>query len=88
MFTGIIEATGKITAIQEIEQNLQAWVESPFMSEIKLDQSIAHDGVCLTVDSIDRSLYRITAVKETLEKTNLKNWSAGQTINLERAMKL
>ncbi len=88
MFTGIIEATGKITSINKVDQNLQAWVESPFLAEIKLDQSIAHDGVCLTVDGINHSQYRITAVKETLEKTNLKYWSAGQTINLERAMKL
>lgn len=88
MFTGIVEALGKIVAINQADKNLQAWVEAPFFNEIKLDQSIAHDGVCLTVDGFDQSLYRITAVKETLDKTNLKNWSVGQTINLERAMKL
>jgi riboflavin synthase len=88
MFTGIIEAKGKITAVDHVDQNLQAWIEATFINEIKLDQSIAHDGVCLTVDSIEKSLYRITAVKETLEKTNLSSWSVGQIINLERAMKL
>lgn len=88
MFTGIIEATGVIHALEQPENNLVAWIEAPFIQDVKLDQSIAHDGVCLTVDGIKDSLYRVTAVKETLDKTNLSNWKPGNYINLERAMKL
>lgn len=88
MFTGIIEATGVILSLEHTENNLSAWIETPFIQEIKLDQSIAHDGVCLTVDAIDNLLYRVTAVKETLDKTNLGSWKPGNYINLERAMKL
>jgi riboflavin synthase len=88
MFTGIVEATGVILSLEHNENNLSAWIETPFIQEIKLDQSIAHDGVCLTVDGLKDSLYRVTAVKETLEKTNLGSWKPGNYINLERAMKL
>jgi len=88
MFTGIVEATGVILSLEHTENNLSAWIETPFIQEIKLDQSIAHDGVCLTVDGLKDSLYRVTAVKETLEKTNLGSWKQGNYINLERAMKL
>ena len=88
MFTGIIEAKGKVLSVEKMDENLKAWISAPFVQEVKIDQSIAHDGVCLTVDGINEALYSVTAVKETLVKTNLRNWAAGKEVNLERAMKL
>ncbi len=86
MFTGIIEALGTIKEIQQEEGNIHFWVESPFCHELKIDQSLAHDGVCLTIDALNAPLHRVTAVKETLDKTNLGSWQVGQRVNLERAM--
>lgn len=88
MFTGIIEAIGTIASIIPSGTNIDIWVDSPITHELKIDQSVAHNGVCLTVVSIEGSRYKVTAVQETLLKTNLNSWKAGDIVNLERAMKV
>lgn len=88
MFTGIIEAVGIVKSIEVHGTNKTFWVEAPFTSDIKVDESISHNGVCLTVEEIRDNTYRVTAILETLEKTNLDNWSVGRKINLERSLKL
>ena len=86
MFTGIIEQLGTIKEIQQEGSNIHFWVESPLFSELKIDQSLAHDGICLTIDALKAPLHRVTAIQETLEKTNLGLWQVGKQVNLERAM--
>lgn len=88
MFTGIIEAIGTIASITPSGTNIDIWVDSPITHELKIDQSVAHNGVCLTVVAIEGSRYKVTAVQETLLKTNLNSWKAGDIVNLERAMKV
>ncbi len=88
MFTGIIEAIGTIASITPSGTNIDIWVDSPITHELKIDQSVAHNGVCLTVVAIDGNRYKVTAVQETLLKTNLNNWKAGEIVNMERAMKV
>lgn len=88
MFTGIIEAIGTIASITPSGTNIDIWVDSPITHELKIDQSVAHNGVCLTVVAIEGSRYKVTAVQETLLKTNLNNWKSGDIVNLERAMKV
>ncbi|MBN8718127.1 MAG: riboflavin synthase [Sediminibacterium magnilacihabitans] len=86
MFTGIIESTGKIVSIEKKGSNVSFWVGSPLSGELKIDQSVSHDGVCLTVDELKDGMHRVTAIEETLKKTNLGSWAAGSEINLERCM--
>ena len=86
MFTGIIETTGLVKKISSLGTNLSFWISSGLSVELKVDQSLAHDGVCLTVEDIEGDLHRVTAVQETLQKTALGNWQIGRLINLERAM--
>ena len=88
MFTGIIEKLGEITKIEKENTNVHFTVKSPFTNELKIDQSVAHNGVCLTVIAINNGEYKVTAIKETIEKTNLADWKVGDILNLERAMKL
>ncbi len=88
MFTGIIETLGKITSLHPEGENLHIRIESPITDKLKIDQSVAHNGVCLTVVAISGNTYTVTAIKETLEKTNLSSWEVGHTVNLERAMKM
>jgi riboflavin synthase len=88
MFTGIIEALGTIHNISTQGTNRTFWVKSPLTGELKVDQSINHNGACLTVEEIRDGMHMVTAVKETLEKTNLGNWENDKVINLERAMML
>lgn len=88
MFTGIIENLGKIIAIEKEGTNVHFTIESNWNNELKIDQSVAHNGVCLTVTEINEQKYKVTAVAETLIKTNLNDWKVGDTINLERAMLL
>jgi riboflavin synthase len=88
MFSGIVEAPGKITAVRKEQSNLHFTIHSPFTSELKIDQSIAHNGVCLTVVSIDGEHYTVTAIDETLKKTNLGMLKEGDMVNLERCMRL
>lgn len=88
MFTGIIEQTGILHAIENTGTNLHFWVKSPLANELQIDQSVSHNGVCLTVDQLGQGMHRVTAVAETLEKTNLGRWQPGTMINLERCMPL
>ncbi|PKA82968.1 riboflavin synthase alpha chain [Ulvibacter sp. MAR_2010_11] len=88
MFTGIIEAIGEITSLHKEGENLSIQIKSELSAELKIDQSVSHDGVCLTVVDITPGHYTVTAIRETLEKTNLGALHAGSRINLERAMKL
>lgn len=86
MFTGIIEASGKITDIEREADNVHFTVASPISGELKIDQSLAHDGVCLTVVSLADGTHTVTAIRETLDRTRLGDWKTGDTVNLERAM--
>src|ERR1700743_336852 len=86
MFTGIIEATGIITDIKQQGTNSTFWVKSPLSEELKVDQSVCHNGVCLTVEAIADGSHRVTAIAETLAKTTLGNWKTGDQINLERCL--
>lgn len=86
MFTGIIEQLGHITAIEKEGENSHFTVRSNFTNELKVDQSVAHNGVCLTVVSINGNEYTVTAIHETLKKTNLGKWAIGTKVNLERCM--
>jgi riboflavin synthase len=88
MFTGIVEKTGTIREIISRGTNKTFWVESPLANELKVDQSLSHNGVCLTVEEIRNGGHRVTAIEETLLKTNLGNWEKGAVINLERCMQL
>lgn len=88
MFTGIIEATGKIISLQKDRSNLILEIESSFTNEIKVDQSIAHNGVCLTVEKIFGTNYFVSAIDETLQKTNLGKLKEGDEVNLERCMQM
>ncbi|MGB2274423.1 MAG: riboflavin synthase [Schleiferiaceae bacterium] len=89
MFTGIIENLAKVAKVEKSQSNLEIYIESTLASELKVDQSVAHNGVCLTVVEIfgDRT-YRVTAIEETIDKTNLGDLTQGDSINLERCMTL
>ena len=86
MFTGIIESLGKIDSIETHGTNKTFWVASPISGELKVDQSISHNGVCLTVEERKDGLHRVTAIQETLEKTSLRHWQPGDLVNLERCL--
>ena len=88
MFTGIIESLGTIRELKKDNDNLHITVNSTISQELKIDQSVAHNGVCLTVVAIYHDDYTVTAIRETLDKTNVGNWQEGSLVNLERAMKL
>ena len=88
MFTGIIESLGTLKELRRDQDNLHLTISSAITSELKIDQSVAHNGVCLTVVAIDNDSYTVTAIRETIEKTNLGDWKTGDLVNLERAMKL
>ena len=88
MFTGIIESLGKITSVKADRGNIDFTIESEISKELKIDQSVSHNGVCLTVTEKSDNTHTVTAVKETLDKSSLKNFSVDDLINLERAMKL
>jgi len=88
MFSGIIEAVGKVIALKKEKANIHFSISSPFTSELKIDQSIAHNGVCLTVVDLEKDFYTVTAISETLSRTNLGKLKHGDKINLERCMKL
>ena len=86
MFTGIIETLGEVRQLRRDGGNLHITVESALAPELKIDQSVAHNGVCLTVVSADGDTYTVTAIDETLQKTNLGKLNEGEKVNLERAM--
>lgn len=90
MFTGIIEKTGKVVAIEKENTNYHFTIAVNFARELKIDQSMAHDGCCLTVVVLDveKGEYKVTAMDETMLKTNLKGWHVGYEVNLERSMKM
>jgi riboflavin synthase len=86
MFTGIIENQGQVKEIVSNGTNKTFWLESPLSSSFKIDQSVSHNGVCLTVEDVQGNLHRVTAIQETLEKTALHQWSIGHEVNLERSL--
>jgi riboflavin synthase len=86
MFTGIVEAMGSLVRKEAKGTNVEFWFKSPFTQELKVDQSLAHNGVCLTVVEILGDQYRVTAIDETLQKTNIGDVAIGQKVNLERCM--
>ena len=88
MFTGIIEQLGLITKVEKENENVHFTVKAEFTNELKIDQSVAHNGTCLTVVAIDANEYVVTAIKETLDKTNLGTWNVGTKVNLERCMQM
>ena len=88
MFTGIIEQLGHITKVVKEDENVHFTVKADFTNELKVDQSVAHNGTCLTVVEINGNEYVVTAIKETLDKTNLGTWEVGTKVNLERCMQM
>ncbi len=88
MFTGIIESVGEIIQLTKEGENLHLEIKGPFTQELQVDQSVSHNGVCLTVVEINEDSYVVTAIQETLDKTNLGTLISGAKVNLERAMKL
>mgnify|MGYP006155582071 CR=1 FL=1 len=88
MFTGIIEGLGEIATVTKSYTNINFTIKSSLSNELKIDQSLSHNGVCLTVVSVSENCYSVTAINETLVKTNLKNLKPGSFVNLERSMKI
>ena len=88
MFTGIIEATGVLESLQILQGNLLWVIRSPVSDELRVDQSVSHDGACLTVTGVDQGTHQVTAIRETLKKTNLESLRPGHWVNLERSLKL
>jgi len=88
MFTGIVETQGIIKKIIEKGTNKTFWIKSPVSPKLKIDQSVSHDGVCLTVEEVKNGRYKVTAIEETLFKTTLHHWEIGKSVNLERCLKL
>jgi len=88
MFTGIIETLGIVTEINKEQNNLHLTLTSSLTAELKIDQSVAHNGICLTVVATNGTQYTVTAIGETINKTNIGSWSVNDEVNLERAMKL
>lgn len=88
MFTGIIESTGSVKEVISNGTNKTFWIRSGISDELKTDQSLCHNGVCLTVEEVDRDMHRVTAIEETLNKTTLGSWQPGTLVNLERSLKV
>lgn len=88
MFTGIIEQLGTVKAIKKEDDNIHFTIEAALTNELKIDQSVAHNGCCLTVVEIANDSYVVTAIQETLNKTNLGTWEIGTKVNLERCMQM
>lgn len=88
MFTGIIETLGTIQEIKKEKDNIYITIDSSITAELKIDQSVSHNGICLTVVALKDNNYTVTAIDETIKKTNLVDWKVGDSVNLERAMKL
>ena len=88
MFTGIVEATGRVVDIQNEVTNRRFTIEASFAAELKPDQSVAHNGVCLTVESISGNTYQVVAIKETLHRSNFQDLKIGDYVNLERSLKV
>ncbi len=88
MFTGIIETTGIVKEVIANGSNKTFWIQSGISSELNIDQSVSHNGVCLTVEEIKDNMHRLTAIDETLTKTNLNSWQMGDVVNLERCLQM
>ncbi|MDD3458941.1 MAG: riboflavin synthase [Weeksellaceae bacterium] len=88
MFTGIIESIGQVKRIEPKDSNLNIWIDCNFTNELKIDQSIAHNGVCLTVTEISGDEYCVTVIEETIKRTNLSELKPGSLVNLERCMRM
>jgi len=88
MFTGIIESVGIVDEIIQNGTNKTFWISSPVSNELKVDQSVAHSGVCLTVEEINNNRHRVTAIRETLEKSNLNSWGINEKVNIERCLQI
>ena len=88
MFTGIIETLGEVVGLEREQENLHLHIKSTISSSLKVDQSVAHNGVCLTVVAIEDDVYKVTAIKETIDKTNIGGFALQDLVNLERGMKL
>lgn len=86
MFTGIVETQGVLREIKASARNRIMWIESAISRELKVDQSVAHNGVCLTVEEVDNDMHRVTAIQETLLKSNIEAWKIDERINIERCM--
>jgi len=86
MFTGIIESLGTVRSVETRGTNKTFWINSPLSQELKIDQSLSHNGVCLTVEEVKEGLHRVTAIEETLKKTNIGGWKDGDLVNLERCL--
>jgi riboflavin synthase len=88
MFTGIIEEVAEVVRIEKEAENIHFSIKANITSELKIDQSVAHNGCCLTVVNIENNIYTVTAIQETLDKTNLNEWKIGTPVNLERCMQM
>ena len=88
MFTGIIETLGIVQEIKKDKDNVHITIASAITDELHIDQSVAHNGICMTVVAVNKNLYTVTAIGETIKKTNISHWQIGDSVNLERAMKL
>jgi riboflavin synthase len=88
MFTGIIETKGVIKEITEKGKNRSFGIETSLAAELKVDQSVSHNGICLTIEEMAGLLHRVTAIDETLQKTNAGNWKVGDSVNIERCLKI
>jgi riboflavin synthase len=88
MFTGIIESTGIVEKIEREQSNLHFTIASPISRELKIDQSVSHNGVCLTVVALGEGTHTVTAIEETLRRSNLGDWQPGAVVNLERSMRM
>jgi riboflavin synthase len=86
MFTGIIETLATLKQLESNGTNKSFWLETSITNELKIDQSIAHNGVCLTVEAIENNIYKVTAIEETLQKTNLQSWNLNDLVNIERCL--
>ena len=88
MFTGIIETIATVANVVAVATNIDGWMESAITHELKIDQSVAHNGVCLTVVAIEGNRYKVTAIAETIQKTNLGSWQPGDKVNIERSLRV
>ena len=88
MFTGIIECLGIIRDIKTDGSNKTFWIESPISNQLKNDESVSHNGACLTIEEVKDETHKVTAIKETLDKTNLDDWKTGDLVNLERSLRM
>lgn len=86
MFTGIVETIGEVKKVTASGRNLSFWIKSSITSELKVDQSVSHDGICLTVEAIDSDLYQVTAIEETIQKSTISHWKPGKKVNIERCL--